>query len=214
MTFAEFEQAYQALGNNLKTKDIDAFNRRLIKQGIEVAFLRPYINDRPEYFRTYFQVSMHYRKTMEDKMRFVEENFDLLHDWWHTDIIIPFLGKDPDFALALCKAREYVKSPMPYVRRWGYVLFIPRLVRDPERLAPLFDLFCNDDVHHVVMAESWLISFLAMCDPGRTWQFLKDCDLKYNIVGRAIQKICDSYVVSEEDKTRFKALRPERSLIK
>ncbi len=214
MTFAEFEQAFAGLGDHFKTKDVDAFNKRLIKQGTDVSFLRPYVNDHPEYFRTYFQVSMYYRRTMEEKMQFVEENFDLLHDWWHTDTVIPFLGQAPDFGLALRKAREYVKSPLPYVRRWGYVLFIPRLTRDPAKIEPLFELLHNDEVYHVVMAEAWLLSFLAMCDADRTWQYLKDCDLKYNIVGKAIQKICDSYVVSNEDKMRFKALRPARSQIK
>ncbi len=206
-SLAEFEVAFAALGDNFKAKDVDTFNRKLIRQKTDVSFLRPLISEDPQYFRTFFQVSLAYCPTAEAKLEFVEEHFDLLQDWWHTDILIPFLGKDLEFSYALEKARTYVASPLPYVRRWGYVLFIPRLVRDPAKIEPLFSLFKNDDVHHVIMAQAWLISYLAMCDPDRTLRFLRECDLNYQIAGRAIQKICDSYVVTPEDKARFKALR-------
>ncbi len=210
MTLAEFEAAYAALGENVKTKTVDAFNKGLIKQGAEVSFLRCVVQDKQQYFRTYFQVSLARRPAIAEKMRFIEENFDLLQDWWHTDMLPQFLGNQLSFDFALEKARKYVRSPLPYVRRWGYVLFIPRLVRAPEKIEPLFALFQREEVYHVVMAQAWLLSCLAMCDPDRTWEYLRDCDLGYNIVGRAIQKICDSFVISPEDKARFKALRPEK----
>ncbi len=214
MTLQEFEAEYRKLGNNLKTKDIDGFNKCLIREKKDVSFLRPVVKERGEYYRTYFQVSLAGKKTIQEKMAFVEDNFDLMNDWWHTDILPGFLGKSLEFDFALEKARGYVTSPLPYVRRWGYVLFIPRLVRDSSRIGPIFELFHNDEVYHVVMAQAWLISYLAMCDPDGTYAYLRYCDLKYNIVGRAIQKICDSYVVSAEDKERFKSLRPVRREIR
>ncbi len=96
------------------------------------------------------------------------------------------------------------------MRRLGYVLFIPRLVRDTSRIEPLFGLFRDDPEYHVVMAEAWLISYLAMCAPERTYEYLRDCELSYDIVGRAIQKICDSHVVPDVTKARFKSLREVR----
>ncbi len=119
-----------------------------------------------------------------------------------------------NFDYAFNKAKEYVKSELPYVRRLGYVIFIPRLVRDKNNVDKLISLLKNDEEYHVIMGEAWLISFLAMCDIDKTYNYLKKCDLKYNIVGKAIQKICDSYVISDEDKQRFKDLRNERKLVK
>ncbi len=207
MTIQEFEARFAGLGSGYKTKELDRFNMRLIKEKADVSALRTLIRAHPEYFRTYFQVSMAYCLTLEEKLAFVEDNFDLLEDWWHTDCLIPWLGAEPDFDFVLQKAREYVCSPLPYVRRWGYVMFIPRLVRDPGRIEPLFSLFKNDDVYHVVMAQAWLLSYLAMCDPEQTLQYLRTCSLDYSIAGRAIQKICDSYQISKETKTRFRSLR-------
>lgn len=211
MNTFEFEKEFRAfLGTSYKTKDVDRFNKRFVKERIDVSFLRPILPEHKEYYRTYFQVTIMQLPTAEEKMKFVEDNFDLLHDWWHVDGIVSFLGDSLDFDYALNKAKEYVKSDLPYVRRLGYVLFIPRLVRDASRIGPLFDLFKNDEEYHVVMGEAWLLSYLAMCDAGRTYQYLAACDLKYNIVGKAIQKICDSYVVSDADKERFKGLRKSR----
>ncbi len=211
MNLSEFKKEFTAfLGTSYRTKDIDNFDKRFIKENTDVSFLRPVLPEHEEYYRTYFQVTIAQLVTKEEKMAFIEDNFDLLHDWWHVDGIVSFLGDSLDFDYALSKAKEYIKSEMPYVRRLGYVLFIPRLVRDAERIEPLFELFKNDDEYHVIMGEAWLISYLAMCDADRTYRYLQNCDLKYSIVGKAIQKICDSYVVSGEDKERFKGLRAAR----
>ncbi len=214
MDLIEFEKEFhKVLGTNYKTKDVDRFNKRFIKENIDVSFLRAALPEKEEYYRTYFQVTIIQLFTKEEKMAFIEKNFDLLHDWWHVDGIVSFLGDSLDFDYALSKAKEYIQSELPYVRRLGYVLFIPRLVRDAKRIEPLFTLFKNDDEYYVVMGEAWLLSYLAMCDADRTYIYLQSCDLKYNIVGKAIQKICDSYVVSDEDKERFKALRTHRSAL-
>ncbi len=211
MNLFEFEKEFRAvLGMNYKTKDIDKFNKRFIKENIDVSFLRSALSENEEYYRTYFQVNIMQLKNKEAKMAFIENNFDLLYDWWHVDGIVSFLGDSLDFDYALSKAKEYIKSELPYARRFGYVLFIPRLVRDTEKIEPLFKLFKNDDEYHVVMGEAWLLSYLAMCDADRTYDYLQNCDLKYNIVGKAIQKICDSHVISDEDKQRFKSLRKSR----
>ena len=96
---------------------------------------------------------------------------------------------------------------MPYARRWGYVIFLPRLVKEETGFDKLVSLLQEDEVHHVVMAEAWLISYMGMLHTERTLKLVASCPLKYNIMGKAIQKICDSYQVSKEDKERFKELR-------
>ena len=60
------------------------------------------------------------------------------------------------------------------------------------------------------MAEAWLIAELAIDEPETVYHWMKRNDLAYNINGKAIQKICDSYRISEEWKNRFKGLRAER----
>lgn len=214
LTLKKFHDEFKKLGDNPKTGVIDKFNKQLIRDKVNVDFLKPIIKEHEEYYRTYYQVSLKLRDNLDDKFKFIEDNFDLMHDWWHTDILMGYLGNDVNFDYVYDKAKYYVKSDMPYVRRLGYVIFIPRLVKDKKNIDKLVRLLKNDDNYHVVMAEAWLISFMAMCDVDMTYEYLKKCDLKYNIVGKAIQKICDSYVVTSEDKAKFKSLREDRKLIR
>ncbi len=214
MTLTEFKKEYASLGTNPKTAVVDKFNKKLIKNNVDVSFLKPIIADHQEYYRTYFAVSIAIRKSLDEKFEFIEDNFELLHDWWHVDGITVFLGNSLDFEYAYKKALDYVQSNLPYVRRLGYVMFIPRLVKDKANTDKLLALLKNDNEYHVVMGEAWLLSYIAMYDKEKAYTYMKECDLKYNIIGKAIQKICDSYVVSDEDKERFKGLREERKTIK
>lgn len=213
MTLQEFEEEYNKLKDE-KTATLDKFCKRLIKDKVDVSFLREEILRSGKYYYIYQQVGILKRGALDEKFEFIESTFDLMTDWVHTDGIMKFLGDELDFDYAYKKATLYVKSELPYTRRLGYVIFIPRLTRDKKNVDKLIRLLHNDEHYHVVMGEAWLISFLAMCDPEKTYNYLKNCDLKYNIVGKAIQKICDSYVISDEDKEKFKSLRSERKLIK
>ena len=207
MNLQELEQEFSLLGENYKTKDVDRLNKQLIKRKEDVSFLKDIVLEKQEYHRTYFQVSMGQMKNVQEQLEFIEDNFELLQDWWHVDQLTQFLAKDLTFDYAFSKAQEYVKNDLPYARRWGYVMFMPTLVKDEAGFDKLLSLFHEDKVHHVVMAEAWLISYMGMYHTERTLKLVESCPLSYNIMGKAIQKICDSYRVSKEDKERFKALR-------
>lgn len=202
-----FEEEFASLPENYKTKDIDKFNRALIKKHRDVSFLRDVVLERQEYHRTYFQVSIGQLEGIEAKFEFIEANFDKLQDWWHVDQLSQFVDKELTFDFAYEKAKEYIKSDMSFARRWGYVLFMPTLVKDEKVADKLFKLFKDDEEYYVQMAEAWLISYLGIYAPEKTLEYLKKCPLKYNIVGKGIQKICDSFRVSDEWKEKFKEVR-------
>ena len=207
MIFSEFETAFMKLGDNYKTKDVDRFNRSLIKNCENVSFLSDIVLEKQEYHRTYFQVSLGQLNGIEAKFTFIENNFDKLQDWWHVDQLSQFVDKDLAFDFAYKKAKEYIQSNLPFVRRWGYVMFMPTLVKNSDVTEKLFLLFKDDTEYYVQMAEAWLISYLAIYHPQKTLAFLENCRLKYNIVGKAIQKICDSFRINNEYKKLFKEIR-------
>lgn len=207
MNLSDFEAEFAKLGNNYKTKDLDRFNRELIKKHTDVSFLGELVLSKQEYHRTFFQVSLAQKQGIEAKFAFIEDNFDKLQDWWHVDQLSQFVDKELTFDFAYEKVKEYVQSDMPFVRRWGYVMFMPTLVKKQGAADKLFPLFKDDNEYYVQMAEAWLISYLGVYEPEKTLAYLKECPLKYNIVGKAIQKICDSFRVSDELKARFKELR-------
>ena len=208
MNLLEFEKEFkEKLGNKYVTKDVDKLNKELIKRKIDVSFLKDIILIKQEYHRTYFQVSLGLLDNIDDQLHFIEDNFDKLNDWWHVDQLEQFISKNLTFEIAFSRALKYINSDHEFTRRWGYVIFMPKLVKDKSRYKDLFKLFKNDDKYYVIMAEAWLISYLGIYYPEDTLEYLKNKPLDYHIVGKGIQKICDSFRISDEYKSKFKEIR-------
>lgn len=192
---------------NRKTKDVDRYNRKLIHQKEDVSSLKPYVLQDQLVHRTYFQVSLGKMKDYTEQFRFIEENEDFLQDWWHVDQLLQFMKRPIPFAYAFQKAKQYIQSSKPFVRRWGYVLFLLGFQKDPTHTQDILSLLQNDDAYYVQMAEAWLICDLAIYHMEMVKQFLFTSKIQYNILGRAIQKCCDSYRICQEDKEFLKSLR-------
>lgn len=194
--------------DNLKTKHMDTYNRKLIKDNRDVSKIGLYILEEPLLHRTYFQVSMGQLDNYHDQFQFIEDNAQYLQDWWHVDQLTQFMKKPINFDDAYALAKSYVQSELPFLRRWGYVLFLTGLQKDKEKTSLILDLIHDDDAYYVQMAEAWLICDLAIFNPKVVLAWLEKTHLKYNITGKAVQKILDSFRISEEYKLAFKALRP------
>lgn len=200
------EQDINKLPENYKTKDIDSLISRYIKADGDVSNLRPYILEHPHTFhRIYYYVTLKQIKDVYERMEFIHHNL-YFSDWWHTDQLIKFVS-DLDFDTAYGYAKEYVYNDDTFIRRWGYVMFISNLGRNHAK--KLLQLIHNADEYYVQMAEAWLIAELAVYEPHVVLDWMKINGIKYNINGKAIQKICDSYRITDDWKKRFKDLREE-----
>ena len=205
MTKEQVQKDLDALPEHYKTGDLDRLIGRYVKAKADVSALRPYILTEQQFHRLYFYVSLEQLKAVEERMAFIHNNL-LFSDWWHTDQLIGYVS-DLDFDVALQYAAGYVHSEDPFIRRWGYVLFISKLCKGhASQLLPL----THDDGHYSVqMAQAWLVAELAVFEPEAVYRWFAENDLKYNINGKAIQKICDSFRISDEWKEKYKQLRPE-----
>lgn len=203
-TKEQVQKDLDALPEHYKTGDVDRLIRRYKEQRADVSALRPYILAEQQFHRIYFYVTLDQIRNVDERMAFIHENL-LFSDWWHTDQLIRYVA-DLDFDTALRYAREYIHDEDPFIRRWGYVLFISRLCKG--HAGELLPLMHDDDAYYVQMAEAWLAAQLAICEPEAVWEWFRKNDLKYNINGKAIQKICDSFRITEDWKCRYKELRP------
>ena len=205
LTKEQVQTDLDALPEHYKTGEVDRLIRHYVKQKANVSALRPYILTEQQFHRIYYYVSLAQIKEVDKRMAFIHENL-LFSDWWHTDQLISYVA-DLDFDAALKLAKDYIRSEDPFIRRWGYVLFISRLCRGhAEELLPLMQ---DDDHYYVQMAEGWLIAELAVQEPEAVYAWFRRNDLKYNINGKAIQKMCDSFRISDGWKKKYKELRPE-----
>ena len=208
MTLPELQARLEALGPRYRTADLDRLSRELIRERADVSCWADVVLEQQAFHRVYFQVSMALLPTWRERADFIERNAHLLKDWWHVDQLPQFVSF-PSFEEGYKRAKEYVRSDNPFLRRWGYVLFMPTLVKDTACYPALCELFHDDEAYYVVMAEAWLLSYMAIYDPQFTLDYLTRSGLRYDIVGRAIQKTCDSFRVSDEWKARYKAIRAQ-----
>ena len=205
LTKDQVQRDLDALPEHYKTGDVDRLIWKYVKQKADVSALRPYILSEQQFHRIYFYVTLEQIRKAEQRMLFIHENL-LFSDWWHTDQLISYVA-DLDFDSALGYAKEYIRRDDPFIRRWGYVLFISRLCKG--HAAQLLPLMHDDEEYYVQMAEGWLIAELAVHEPEAVCEWLRKNDLKYNINGKAIRKICDSFRIAEDWKRGFQYLRPE-----
>ena len=206
MTYETVARDLRAI-RDLKTAGIDRYNKQLIRSGADVSGLQSYALRDQLVHRTYFQVSLAYCKTAQEQLEFIEKNEDLLQDWWHVDQLTQFIKKPMDFQFAYEKAAQYVRSPKTFTRRWGYVLFLTGLQKDAACTEKILELMHDDPEYYVQMAQAWLICDLAVFNPEAVYAFLQNSKLHYSILGKAIQKISDSFRFTPEQKEAFKALR-------
>lgn len=205
LTKQQIQKDLDNLPQPYKTADVDRLIRQYVKQKADVSELRPHILTHQQFHRIYYYVNLKCIKNVDERMAFIHENL-LFSDWWHTDQIISYVA-DLEFETALQYAKNYVEDEDPFIRRWGYVLFISRLCRG--HAAQLLPLMQDDEEYYVQMAQAWLIAELTVHEPEAVHHWLCRNDLKYNINGKAIQKICDSFRISDEWKEKFKKLRPQ-----
>lgn len=208
LTIERVQQDLDSLPVPHKTADKDRLIRRYVKEKADVSQLRSSILTQQQFHRIYYYVTLGQMKDARQRMAFIHDNL-LFSDWWHTDQLIRYVA-DLDFDTALVFAKEYLRSDDPFIRRWGYVLFISRLGRG--RAKALLPLMQDDDHYYVQMAQAWLIAELAIFEPETVRQWLASSSLRYNITGKAIQKICDSFRISEDRKAEFRSLRPQLRL--
>lgn len=204
-TKEQIQEELNALPEHYKTGDVDRMIRRFVSQRADVSALRPYILTEQQFHRIYFYVSLDQIKDVNERMAFIHENL-LFADWWHTDQLISYVA-NLDFDSALTYAKQYTRDEDPFIRRWGYVMFISRLCKG--HASELLPLLHDDEQYYVQMAQAWLVAQLAISEPEAVYEWFEENNLKYNINGKAIQKICDSFRIPKEWKQKYKELRPQ-----
>lgn len=206
VTIEEVKNHFKQLGN-YKTNDVSTYAKDLIKKKDDVSELKDYVLSFGTAHRIYFQVSLKQLNTLEQQLDFLEENIELLQDWWHTDQLLQFLKKPCDFKVIFERCKKYVLSPLTFERRLGYVLFLTGGQKNPANFDAIISLYKDDNEYYVQMAEAWLLADLCIYNPAKTVEFIKNCHLKYEILGKAIQKIQDSFRIDVDTKKACRDLR-------
>lgn len=189
-----------------KTKDSAEISKYLIANHISVDDLEPHIEENFIYKYIYIRVSLHNIKNINDRYVFLEGIFNHFNSWYSVDQCIQFI-KDKNISNQLKHCKKYCNNKNPFVQRWGYVLLLQGAGKDPTTFNEIFSYFHNSVDYFVQMGIAWVIATMAIYDSKQIYDYINSKLLAYNIIGKAIQKISDSFRIEDEFKTKVKKLR-------
>ena len=103
---------------------------------------------------------------------------------------------------------ELLNTNSPWSVRFALVLLLDYYIND-KYIDKLFNIIDNIDTneYYVMMANAWLISICFIKYPDKTMKYLLNNNLDKTTFNKSIDKICDSYRVSNDIKINLKKLK-------
>lgn len=152
-----------------------------------------------------------YLKLEFDELKILVNDFiPYIDNWAVCDMTVSNLKvykKNKTKDIVFEEIKKYVNNNNPWINRFGYVLLLEYFIEE-KYIDEIFNLCTNyKDHYYVKMAIAWLISMCYIKYKGRTLTFLKKNKLDEWTHNKAIQKIIESYRVTEEDKKMLRGLK-------
>jgi len=211
--------------NSLADGEYRAFHKRLLKNdninvlGVRVPQMRKLAKKYksevdtlmkfPDEFYevTFVKLSAVALLKFEDFIKYVDKCVPLIDNWATCDCFAPkCIEKHKNEFLPYI--RKYASSAGEYFQRFALTTLLHFYV-DDEYLGLIFDIVRNSDtsLYYVHMAAAWLVAEIAVKYYGEAVKFLSQNVLDNKTHNKAIQKACESYRLSQEQKNFLKGIK-------
>ena len=152
-----------------------------------------------------------YLKLKFDELKpYVDEFIPYIDNWAVCDGTVANLKvykKNKTKDIVFNEIKKYISNDNHWINRFGYVLLLEYFIEE-KYIDEIFKLCENyKDEYYIKMAIAWLISMCYIKFKGRTLTFLKKNKLDTWTHNKAIQKIIESYRVTDEDKNLLRGLK-------
>ena len=143
---------------------------------------------------------------LDERMRYIESQVRLMDNWAVCDCF-PYRPKMSESDRYFGFARSFISREGEYERRFGIVTMMKFI--DDDHIDEILSLMddVKDDRYYVNMAVAWTVSMCYVKYPEKTEAFLKSCRLDDFTYNKSIQKTCESFRVSPEDKKLLRAMK-------
>ena len=103
---------------------------------------------------------------------------------------------------------QYINSKNEYEIRFALVMYLNYYLTEEyiDEILQKIDKITNKE-YYVQMAIAWLVSFAYIKQKEKTEKYLTKNNLDKFTLNKSIQKICESYRVSSEDKEKLRKLK-------
>lgn len=218
--FAQAEEDYKAFHEKLLCSDLVVIGLRvpfLRKTAAKIArqdgegFLRVCGKDTYEERLLYGLVAAALPISYEDFLPYCDiYTEELVENWAHCDVFCSSLkkrikGREKEFYEYIGK---YLKSENPWAVRVGLILMLSHYLA-PEYLKETLARMdrIHSEFYYVRMAQAWLLATAWTKDREVCMAYLSHHSLDEWTFKKFVQKACESYRVSKEDKAYLKSLR-------
>ena len=154
--------------------------------------------------------------TREEQADYLKKYVPLINNWGICDCCCStwkFMKKDQAYWFTFLDS--YLKSENEFEVRFAVVSLLGHFINDTylERLLQVFEKVKHEG-YYVKMAVAWAVSICYIKYPKETVEYLKKNTLDDFTHNKAIQKIRESYRVSEEEKENLASSRRHINLSK
>lgn len=147
--------------------------------------------------------------SQKEQTEYLKRYIPLINNWAVCDCCCStwkFMKEDRGYWFEFLQS--YLHSEREFEVRFAVVAMLDYYILD-EYIGQLFDLFdlVSHEGYYVKMAVAWAVSICYIKYPEQTWQYLEKRSLDTFTHNKAIQKIRESYRVSNADKEKLLGLR-------
>lgn len=146
---------------------------------------------------------------LSERLEYVKQFVPKIDNWAVCDVTcagFKFTKKYPSEVWKFLK--PYLESNQEFEIRFGVVMLLDFYITQEyieEVLAILNKI--HHEGYYVKMAVAWAISIAYIKFPKETFQLLQNNELDTFTYNKALQKIIESYRVTQEDKKKFRAMK-------
>lgn len=144
--------------------------------------------------------------TIEDTFKYLEQFIPKINSWAVCDTTCSNLKITKKYTEKMWEfLKQYINSDKQYEIRFAIVMYLNYFLTDEyiDEILSIMDKTKNKE-YYVQMAIAWLISLAYIKQKEKTEKYIMNNNLEPDIQNKAIQKICESYRVSDEDKMKVK----------
>lgn len=146
---------------------------------------------------------------LEERLQYISKFVPKIDNWAVCDVFcagLKFVNKNKKEAWEFIQ--QYLKSSKEFEIRFGVVMMLDFYITEDyiDRVIKILNEIKHEG-YYVKMAVAWAISICYIKFPKETFELLKENKLDDFTYNKALQKIVESYRVSDEDKTRIRAMK-------
>lgn len=149
------------------------------------------------------------KKPISEKTYLIDSFVPKIDNWAVCDSFCSTIKpKENEMSFLFDYLIAFALSDDEYSIRFATVLMMDNFINE-KYIDRLFEIFnkTNISYYYTSMAVAWSISFCFASFRDKTLNYLENNSLDKDTLNRAVQKCCDSYRISREDKILLKSMK-------